>query len=69
MNFDAIIDVILTFIAENVPILNKTEAEQNYAPFNVMCDIYVNDLKSFNYNGTLLADHFMVPQYIPRVLY
>ena len=52
MNFDASMDVLLTFknskviiIAKNVPILNKTQAEQNYVAFSAVFGIDVNDVK------------------------
>ena len=45
--------------------------EQNFAAFNAIFCIEVNDVifNVSNHNGTLLADHFMVLQFIPRVLY
>ena len=34
-------------IAENVPILNKSPAEQNLAAFNMIFGIDINDVKCF----------------------
>ena len=53
-------------IVENVLILNKPQAELNFATFSAIFGIDVNDVKCFN--GTLLADHFLDPQSILRVL-
>ena len=53
-NFDAIIDVFfdiysskVIIIAENVPILNKSPAEQNLVAFNMIFGIDINDVKCF----------------------
>ena len=60
MNFDAIIDVLLTFkvlksksMNKNVPLLNKTQAEQNFAA----SVLTLMALSVSNHNGMLLADH------------
>ena len=47
MNFDAIIDVSskVISIAENVPILNKSPAEQNFATFNAIFGVDVDDVQ------------------------
>ena len=54
MNFYVIFDVLLTFKVlmclinvENVPTLNKTEAEQNFAALNTIFVIDVHDVKCF----------------------
>ena len=58
-------------LVENILILNKFQAEKNFATINTI-RYSVLTLMTFNvsnHNGTLLADHFLDPQSIPRVLY
>ena len=50
---------------KNVPLLNRTHAEQNFAALVLT----LMALSVSNHNGMLLADHFMVPQSIPRDFY
>ena len=50
-------------------ILNRTQGEKNFATLNAIFGIDVNDIKCLNHNGTLLADHYLDPQSIPRVMY